>query len=74
MRRAAERREKAARLRAAGLTWRAIADRLGYASPGAACTDVRHGGRRAQRWSPLTDTRATRRLDGSVRPGTRGAG
>lgn len=35
-----ERRAQAIALRIAGLEWQAIADRLGYASRGAACTDV----------------------------------
>jgi hypothetical protein len=36
----AERRSRAVRLRIAGMDWEAIADQLGYASRGAACTDV----------------------------------
>ncbi len=37
----AERRAEAIRLKVAGLDWDAIAKQLGYASRGAACTDVR---------------------------------
>lgn len=36
----AERRKKAIALRIAGVDWQGIADQLGYASRGAACTDV----------------------------------
>jgi hypothetical protein len=37
---AAEKRAKATQLRIAGMDWAAIAKRVGYASPGAACTAV----------------------------------
>ncbi|MEK6443624.1 hypothetical protein [Pseudonocardia sp. T1-2H] len=36
----AERRTRAITLKIAGMDWQAIADQLGYASRGAACTDV----------------------------------
>jgi hypothetical protein len=36
----AARRQRALSLRMAGLDWQSIADKLGYASRGAACTDV----------------------------------
>lgn len=36
----AERRTRAIQLRLGGADWQSIADRLGYASRGAACTDV----------------------------------
>lgn len=36
----AERRRKAIALKIAGVDWQSIADQLGYASRGAACTDV----------------------------------
>ncbi|MBA9005964.1 hypothetical protein [Thermomonospora cellulosilytica] len=36
----AERRRKAIAMRIAGVDWQSIADQLGYASRGAACTDV----------------------------------
>lgn len=39
--RTADRRRRAVDMRIAGATWEQIARQLGYASPGAACTDVK---------------------------------
>ncbi len=44
-----ERREEAVKLRMQGFTWQQIANQLGYASQGHACTDVKRGLDRARK-------------------------
>ncbi|MTE22623.1 hypothetical protein F0L17_26715 [Streptomyces sp. TRM43335] len=54
---AAEKRARAAELRMAGLTWRQVAEEVGYASPGAACKAVTDAVRASARAASVEEYR-----------------